>query len=124
MNHKKNIANLIEEQNKFYLKNGIYHILPEEGNINPNPSHINNGFCYKYAYELQKKLSSLDINCEVMEIEHLEIPHAFIKINNLFYDSETPFGVDKYQNLPLFKNLNLNKEDNSIVQKILNKFKF
>lgn len=125
---KKIISKLIEEQNHLYLKSGIYFILPEEGKINPNPSHINNGFCYKYAYDLEKKLKAKNINCEVIGIEYLDVPHAFIKIENSYYDSETPNGVTHYLELPLFKSLQsetteLIKKDN-VIQKIMKKLKF
>ena len=123
MNKIKTIATLIETQNKIYLRDGYYHILPEEGNIKANPSHINNGFCYHYANDLHRELSSLEINCEIIEVNHLEIPHAFIKIDNLFYDSETPYGVKTYEELPLFSSQSLVKKE-TIFQKIFKKRKF
>jgi hypothetical protein len=82
-----------------YLKLNKFYILPEEGNIKPNSSHINNGYCAAFAEDIIKLYPSAEYYWE----EYNDIPHAFIKYNNKYYDSESPDGVDNWKDLPIYK---------------------
>lgn len=97
-----NIAFFIENMNKEFLNEGIYFILPEDGDISPNPSHINNGFCHPYAVKLKEKLKEKGLDSLVHEKELNGIPHSFIEFQGLFYDSETPNGIKNWEKLPVF----------------------
>lgn len=91
----KDIEKLVQK----FLSTGSFHILPTEGDVVPNASHINNGFCRVFAFEITK----LYPTAVYYEKTYLYIPHAFVKYCGKYYDSETPDGVRNWMDLPIFK---------------------
>jgi hypothetical protein len=96
---KSKISKDIKKLASDYLKLNRCYILPEEGNIKPNVSHINNGYCAQFASDIIKLYPSAEYYWE----EYKGIPHAFVKYNNKYYDSESPNGVLSWKDLPIFK---------------------
>jgi hypothetical protein len=92
------IARLIKKISAQMLAEGLYYILPEEGNIKPNVSHINNGCCGDFANRLLEHIDG-----EYIRREEFGIPHAFVLYNGCYYDSESPYGVSDWRDLPIWK---------------------
>lgn len=93
-----NVARLIKQISSQMLAERLYYILPSEGKVTPNVSHINNGCCVEFTERLLKH-----INGEYMWHEEFDIPHAFVFYNGRYYDSESPYGVSDWKNLPIWK---------------------
>lgn len=64
------------------------------------PKDINGGDCFNWAY-----LANCIYGGELYSYLHDKMGHAFIKINNKFYDSERPNGVKAWDQLPLFQDI-------------------
>ena len=92
------IAKLIKQISAQMLAEKLYYILPSEGNVKPNVSHINNGWCVEFTERLLKHIDG-----EYMWREEFDIPHAFVLYNGCYYDSESPYGVSDWRNLPIWK---------------------
>src|ERR1022692_947536 len=65
-----------------------------------SPTDINWGQCFHWAYCAYKVFHKCKI--ELWSTKVLG-GHAFIKMNGKFYDSESPFGENTYQELACFK---------------------
>lgn len=115
---KTEIKNIIQKLSTEFIKKGDFYILPEEKTNKPNTSHINNGFCGKFAYILKEKLEKKGIKVEVVELKHNNIPHSFVRIDNKYYDSETPEGISNWKQLPIYY------ENKKFISKIKNKLRF
>ncbi|MHC4213920.1 MAG: hypothetical protein ACYSWP_11160 [Planctomycetota bacterium] len=66
------------------------------------PADINRGWCYYWAYIVYKFFGGILITVK----EHGG-GHAFVEIDGLYYDSETPNGVDCWSSLPFFRHFDL-----------------
>lgn len=102
------IKDLINKNVDLFIREKMFFILPEENRQIPNASDINNGFCYSFADKMVVDLSKLGIQGvyaeRIMKDTNDVVEHAFFKVGNLFYDSETPEGVSEWEYLPVFKN--------------------
>lgn len=97
------IAKAIVELGNSFLKRQLFYILPEEGKVKPSVSHINNGYCYQFAFELQSILKEHQIDSVYHEKNLRGIPHAFIQVDDLHYDSEVQNGIKNWKDLPVFQ---------------------
>ncbi|KKN19841.1 hypothetical protein LCGC14_0941670 [marine sediment metagenome] len=68
------------------------------------PGCINWGYCYYWAYVAHKLFGGGLFTDD----EH---GHAFVKIDGLYYDSETPDGVESWQKLPMLLNRKVFDDD-------------
>lgn len=59
---------------------------------------MNEGGCFEWATEV---ISMVD--CSIVARHSARGYHCFISYRKLYYDSETPQGVKRWQNLPYFK---------------------
>lgn len=97
-----NVSKLIEQLLETYLKNGF-----------KNAADINCGYCQDFAEELVGIINAV---CDP-KIEgyanafwdsdycHCESVHCFVEFDGLFYDSETPEGVEHPSDLPIYQRL-------------------
>lgn len=69
------------------------------------PADINDGLCYYWAYVAYKLFGGSLITVDSWG------GHAFIKVNDLYYDSETPDGVEDWSKLPFFVFYDVSEED-------------
>lgn len=92
------LAKLIKKISAQMLEEKLYFILPHEGKVKPNASHINNGCCARFAERLL-----MHIKGEYIWREEFGIPHAFVFYKDRYYDSETPYGVSNWEDLPIWK---------------------
>lgn len=69
------------------------------------PGDINWGFCYYWAYVAYKLFGG-----ELVTVDYYG-GHAFIKVNGLYYDSETPEGVENWSNLLFFQFYSVSEHD-------------
>jgi hypothetical protein len=92
------LAKLIKKISAQMLAEKLYFILPNEGKIKPNASHINNGCCAEFAKRLLEHIDG-----EYVWRVEFGIPHAFVLYKDRYYDSETPYGVSNWENLPIWK---------------------
>ena len=60
------------------------------------PKDINRGNCYRWAY-----VAYMLYGGDLISVERFGA-HAFIKIGNKYYDSESPQGVEDWKHLPFF----------------------
>jgi hypothetical protein len=74
-----------------------------------SPEEINNGLCADFADIIWREC---DLSSEISfcDNENLtngaeEYIHTFIKYKGLYYDSEAPYGVEDWKNLPTFKRI-------------------
>ncbi|MEK6832700.1 MAG: hypothetical protein AABY32_01520 [Nanoarchaeota archaeon] len=67
----------------------------------PDIKSINEGDCYRWAWGFYKKYGGT--LCTV-SFYNYGFGHAFIKINNKYYDAESPNGVKDWRNLKLWPN--------------------
>lgn len=63
-----------------------------------NARQINRGDCYRWAYVV-KRMFSKAILCSDL----YEGTHAFIRIEGLYYDSQSPLGVRHWRNLAFYR---------------------
>jgi hypothetical protein len=96
---KREILNLRD----LFLQEGLYDILPKENTTVPNYSHINNGYCYGFAANLMEELLRYGITVYCCEEDYKGIPHGFIRVNDLYFDSECPNGVKNWKELPIYR---------------------
>ena len=73
-----------------------------------SPADINKGDCFRFAYLAHKifggQLISVTVHVEFFTEEfEPDGSHAFLKIDNKYYDSESVLGVDDWQRLAYFK---------------------
>lgn len=80
------------------INEGSFYVLPDEGKVRPNRSHINNRFCGILASRLLEVLGE----GELVEKEFKGIPHSFVLYQGHYYDSEAPCGVKSWKDLPIF----------------------
>lgn len=80
---------------------------------------INCGYCEDWAEEVREEYRKQTGNDSVEVVgvgnltgnpdDDLEYGHVFLKLDNKFYDAETPEGVDDWRDLPLIKNKAVNE---------------
>lgn len=63
-----------------------------------NVADLNTGDCYLFAY-----ISYLIYNGELLSFNNSFLGHAFIKINDRYFDAEVTKGVKNWEHLPFFK---------------------
>lgn len=63
------------------------------------PSDVNNGDCYYWAFVASQLYGGVlcSVRCRFGS-------HAFVKIDNKYYDSESPNGVNDWRDLIFFEN--------------------
>jgi hypothetical protein len=61
-----------------YLKEGLFELLPHE-KIKPNASHINNGYCRLFAYDLSQNLNKYNIESVYHEVNYKEYATCFFR---------------------------------------------
>lgn len=66
---------------------------------------INAGWCWVFAEDIKAMLPEAELldNRKMMKVEDIEWDHAFVRIDALYYDSETPYGVADWRHLPCCK---------------------
>lgn len=69
------------------------------------PAQINNGYCFNWAIA-----SYFELKTEGKSVELFSIPetvrhgsHAFIKVDNLFFDAEATLGVPVWRYIPFVR---------------------
>lgn len=67
----------------------------------PQPSDINTGDCTLWAMMAQKMYGGQMFYCHDMDFFYGG--HCFLKLNNLFFDSESPYGISDWRELEYFK---------------------
>lgn len=60
---------------------------------------INNGNCFNWAYIVYLLLEDKEVSLYSDD----EFVHAFVKIGDLYYDSECPTGVNCWEDLPTYQ---------------------
>ena len=83
-----------------YIEDKLFLLLDNE--TIPNASHINNGYCRSFAFDLVNALTLNKIDSVYQEVNYKGIPHAFVKIGEKYYDSECATGVKDWKRLPIF----------------------
>lgn len=70
-----------------------------------DPADINGGWCAKFAEEVQEEAIKHGIKVELtddQQLGHDNYTHTFMYFDGFFYDSESPDGVENWQDLPIF----------------------
>lgn len=95
---KKLRDEFIEKQKYFILLKDR-----KDPNRKPNYSDINNGECATFAEELIELLDKSGIKAEYnWQQGYKHIPHAFVKIKDLYFDCECERGVSDWKQLPIY----------------------
>lgn len=100
-----NITETIIQMNAEFLQTGRYFILPEEGDKDPDPEDINNGYQSQYAQQLADTLKQHGVLSVVHDITICETPHCCVEVEGRFYDSQAPKGVECLHQLPIFASM-------------------
>jgi hypothetical protein len=84
---EKTITKLVKEWEKKY---------------NISPYEINNGNCEEFAYQIVEKIPEACLNYGD-DTDDLFFGHVWIEYQEKYYDAECPKGVNKLEDLPIFK---------------------
>lgn len=68
-----------------------------------DPYEINNGRCSEFAHAVVKQVPEAKVYAEPEEECPSQIGHEWVEYRGKFYDAECPYGVDDWQNLPIFR---------------------
>lgn len=79
-----------------------------------SPYEINNGRCEGFMKKIVNQVPLSEECCTgfVLENDYMKYPiHVWIYYDNKHYDAEAPQGVDEFQKLPFFSNINIDSQD-------------
>ena len=100
-------------------------------NLPLKPEEINDGFCNDFAEDIKSKFPEAeilwgdDIPDEEWKLDeewmsHFAPYHCFVRYNGLYYDAETPYGVEDPKEIPYYKrDLNFYYKNNNLSPKIV-----
>jgi hypothetical protein len=99
------VEQIIKQLRDEFIEKKEYYILERDKGKTPDYSDINNGYCAYFAEDLIAKLDAVGIKSEYnWQSVYKHIPHAFVKVKDLYFDSECERGVSDWKQLPIYKN--------------------
>jgi hypothetical protein len=98
------------------VRDDILNFMRKYGHPNPEPSDINDGFCFFFAEHVRYKIPEAK-NFWASDRTYVPMEHCIIEYNGRYYDAECIEGVDDWLDLPIYRDIKWKLSTDSITSR-------